>query len=343
MSHTTLERHLKKNTVKPVYLWFGEEEFLIRQALARLEEWLQQHAEDAAKTVFEAADTPLPEVLTAAKSPPLWGGRQLVLVWRTERYKAQDLAGLEAYLRAPSPHTCLIFIAPGLKPRDVQAQALWRQLQAEEAALAFPRLREGELPQWLEREARHQGKTLGPGAARTLIEATGSNLFDLYQELQKLVLYVGAAATITAADAARLGSQSRTRTIFELVEALGENRPDKAFKVLDRLLALGEPPARILVMLARQLRLLIRTREGLQNRLGALQLAQELGVPKMVAEKLLRQAGGFRRSQLQKQLIRLHEADQSIKTGMGAPRLLLERVILDLCPAPALRHPPPER
>jgi DNA polymerase III subunit delta len=282
------------------------------------------------------------EVLTAARSPQLWGGRQLVIVWQAERYQTKDLNALEKYLQAPSPQTCLVLIALGLKSKDVQSHDLWRQLLDQEAALGFPRMREGELPNWLEREAKLQGKTLGPGVARQLVEVVGQNLLDLYQELEKLILYTGAGIAITVADISRLSSHSRAHTIFELLDALGQTRPEKALKVLGHLLELGEPPPMILVMLARQIRLLMRTREGLKRHLDAAALAKELGVQRFVAEKLQRQAKGFRLGQLRGQLIRLHEADHQIKTGMALPRLLLEKVILDLCPLPALKLQLPE-
>lgn len=337
MSHPILSRHLKKGTLKPVYLFYGEEEFLIRRALASLEAWLQQHDELAAKISLEAAATPLADVLSAARSPQLWGGRQLVVYWGVDHLKASDLAPLAKYLAAPSSWTCLILVAVGLKAKDVQARKPWRHLLEQEAALAFPRLRERELLGWLEQEAKQQGKVLEPGAARVLVEAVGQNLTDLAQQLEKLILYAGPAAQISAAAAQTLASHSRVRTIFELVESLGQNQPEKALAVLLRLLALGEPPSVILVMLARQLRLLLRTQEGLQQGLNTAQLAQELGVLPFVAEKLQRQAADLSAPRLQEQLLRLQEADQQIKTGMAAPQLLLEKVILDLCPLPALR------
>ncbi len=337
MSHPILERQLKQHLVKPVYLWYGEEGFLIRRALARLESWLVQQGDLAAKIVLDGTETPLEDALIAARSPQLWGGRQLVIVWQAERYKTENLARLEKYLQAPAKQTCLVLIAAGLKPKDVQAHTLWRQLLEQEAALGFFRLRDGELAGWLEREAKHQGKTLGPGAARIMVEAVGQNLLELYQELEKLILYTGAEKTITAAHITKLSSHSRTHTIFELVEALGQTQPDKAFKVLGRLLELGEEPPKILVMLARQIRLLMRTRECLKRKLNAAELAKELGVAKFIAEKLQKQAQGFRLAQLKSQLIRLHEADHQIKTGMAVPRLLLEKVILDMCPLPALK------
>ena len=343
MSHAVLERHLKKSTLKPVYLWFGEEEFLIRRALARLEAWLQQRDDLAAKTVLDGTETPLAEALSAARSPQLWGGRQLVIVWQAERYKAEELAVLEKYLQAPSSQTCLVLIASGLKPKDVQAHSLWRQLLEQEAALGFPRLREGELPTWLETGGEAPGEN--PGARRSPATRRGGRPEPVGFRSgtgKTYFIHRGRSPLLRAADAAKLSSHSRTHTIFELVEALGQSRPDKALKVLDRLLELGEQPSVILVMLARQIRLLMRTREGLKRNLDATQLAKELGVPKFVAEKLQKQAPSFRLAQLKGQLIRLHEADQGIKTGMAVSRLLLEKVILDLCPLPTLKLQPQE-
>jgi DNA polymerase III delta subunit len=83
------------------------------------------------------------------------------------------------------------------------------------------------------------------------------------------------------------------------------------------------------------------TREGMKRNLDATQLAPELKVPKFVAEKLQKQAPNFRLAQLKSQLIRLHEADRGIKTG-AVSRLLLEKVILDLCPLPTLKLQPQE-
>ena len=343
MVHDILERQFKKNAVLPVYLWYGEEEFLIRGELTRLETWLEQRGDLAAKIAVDAADTPLAEVLTQARSPQLWGGRQLIVVWQVERYKSEELTVLTKYLQAPARQTCLLLIAPGLKHKDVQAHQVWRQLLQQEAALGFPRLREGELPGWLQQEAKRQGKTLAPGAAKQIVEAAGQNLLELHQELEKLILYAGAETTITSAHIAKLSSHSRTHTIFELVEALGQSQPDKALQVLARLLELGEHPSKIIVMLARQIRLLMRTREGLKRKSELpWNWPKNWGCRNSVRKSCRRQARGFRLAQLKSQLIRLHEADQQIKTGMAVPRLLLEKVILDLCPLPALRLRPRE-
>ena len=292
---------------------------------------------------MDGTETPLEDVLSEARSPQLWGGRQLVVVWQAERYKLENLQPLEKYIQAPARQTCLVLIAVGLKQKDVQAHTLWRQLLAQDAALGFSRLRESELAGWLEQEAKQQGKMLGAGAARKMVEAVGQNLSGIISGTGKSYsLYrrrKNHHARLILKNSAATAAPTQFLSWWKLWARASRIRPSRFW---DRLLELGEHPSKIIVMLARQIRLLMRTREGLKSNLDAAELAKELGVPKFVAEKLQRQASGFRLAQLKGQLIRLHEADQQIKTGMAVPRLLLEKVILDLCPLPALKLQPKE-
>ncbi|MFP3867842.1 MAG: DNA polymerase III subunit delta [Desulfobacteraceae bacterium] len=333
MSHPTLERHLKKHTILPVYLFYGEEELLIRRALARLQEGLG--AGDnmrPEKTILEAEETNLAEVLSQARVPSLWSGQQLIILYNVDRYNATELKPLEAYLDAPAPHTCLVLTAPGLKPKEVGRNPYWRRLQDEDAALGFFRLKETALPRWLAGEANRLGKVLAPAAAQRLIESVGDNLLDLAQELEKLVLYMDPEKTITADMVGHLSSPSRSYSIFALVDALGQQQPSQALQVLNRLLEMGEPPLRILVMLARQLRLLIRLQEY-QGPAAVDEIASHLGLPRSVVGKLQRQAAHFRVADLRSHLYTVHLADQGMKSGTAPAQLWLEKIILELCPS----------
>ena len=55
MSHPLLERHIERQAVKPLYLFYGDEEFLMNRALARLEAGLKDdQGEPPAKSLFYA-------------------------------------------------------------------------------------------------------------------------------------------------------------------------------------------------------------------------------------------------------------------------------------------------
>lgn len=332
MSHPILERHLKQGSLRPLYLFFGEEEFLMERALKRLGAALAEQTGEAPHKVFQTAqEVGLEDFLAQARNAPLWGSGQLLVLRRVETYADEILKAIPAYLDHPPPRSWLVLIASGLKARDVGKNPVWSRLQKEDAALGFWRLKAEELYQWATREARSLGKTLTLAAAQRLVEMVGENLADLSQELAKLVLFAGEAPIISPNLVMQLASHSRTYNIFALVEALGQKDAGKRLSALDQLLDLGEPPAKILGMLARQVRLLIRHKEaGPGASLAA--LAGSLSLPQGVVRKLGQQAGQFSMPALKSHLQLLHQADLHLKTGTGNPRLWLEWVLLQMGP-----------
>ena len=96
----------------------------------------------------------------------------------------------------------------------------------------------------------------------------GDNLAELSQELEKLALYAGEEKSLTPSLVNQLTTHSRTYNIFALVEALGEAGAHKRLIALGHLLDLGEHPAKILVMLAWQLRRLLSPQRRRRRRPG---------------------------------------------------------------------------
>jgi DNA polymerase-3 subunit delta len=332
MSHPILERHLERRTLRPVYLFFGEEEFLMERALRRLETALSEESgEEALRVVREASEVSLEEFLAEARVSTLWGSGQLLVLRRAETYPAKALSAVTAYLDHPAPRSLVVLTAPSLKARDVERHPVFGRLQKDEAALGFLRLREGDLLPWLAQEAKRLGKTMSPAAAQRLVEVVGDNLSELHQELKKLALFAGDDATLTPQQVSQLSSHSRTYNIFALVEALGEAALPRRLAALDHLLDLGEPPARILAMLARQLRLLIRYKETAPHTSPA-DLAKKLKLAPWQVKNLGKQAQNFSLKALKSHLNLLHQADLSFKTSTANPRVWLEYTLIHLGP-----------
>ncbi len=332
MSHPILERHLQRRTLKPLYLFFGDEEFLMLRALERLEKVLQgPDGEPPLKSVLEAQEVALPEFLAQARMTPLWGAGQLLVLRRVETYPANALNAILQYLEHPAPRAWVVLLAPGLKARDLGKSKVWSRLQQDDAALGFFRLKEGELLQWLAQEAQALGKILNLAAARRLVDMAGDNLSELTQELEKLALFAGQEKTLTPTLVSQLASHSRTYNIFALVDALGDPGAQKRLAALAHLLDLGEPPARILVMLARQFRLLLRLKDSPPGTPPEA-LARALEVHPGVVKKLSQQATRFTTPTLQTHLWRLHQTDRQLKTSAGNPRLWLEWCLLQMGP-----------
>jgi DNA polymerase-3 subunit delta len=304
----------------------------MHRALERLGKALVgSDGEAPVKVAHEAQEIGLPEFLALARMTPLWGTGQLLVLRQVETYPAKALKAITDYLDHPAARAKVVLLAPSLKARDLPKNAVWSRLQKEEAALGFSHLKEGELHQWLTREAQAHGKTLTLAGAQRLVDMVGANLSELASELEKLTLFAGAEKTLTPNLVSQLASHSRTYNIFALVDALGEASAQKRLSALAHLLDLGEPPARILVMLARQLRILLRLKE---NPAGSPPeaLARTLEVPAWKMKDVMKQAAQFTVPALQNHLRRLHQTDQQLKTSAGNPRLWLEWCLLQMGP-----------
>jgi DNA polymerase III subunit delta len=329
MSHPILERHLERRSIKPLYVFYGDEEFLMLRTLARLEEGLKDcWGEAPVRVLREAEEVELPEFLAEARVASLWGAGQLLALRRLE-LNDPALQAVNEYLDHPAPRAWLVLLAEGVKARNLGKNPVWSRLQRQEAALGFFHLKEEELYQWLTREAEGWGKSLNLAAARRLVEIAGDNLAELSQELEKLALYAGEERSLTPKLVNQLATHSRTYNIFALVEALGEPGPHKRLTALGQLLDLGEPPARILVMLARQLRLLIRIKE---DAAAAADQGRGHSLPPGIMRKLSQQAPHFSEAALRSHLILLHQIDLQLKTSAGNPRLWLEWALLKMGP-----------
>lgn len=348
MSLELLRRHLQEQHLRPAYLFYGEEELLLRRTLQYLEKWLEKREGIAARYDLSPDHATLAELLTLLQSPPLWGGRQVVVVWQAEKFwpevsasdrrskRRQTGGALEAaemlarYLETPATANLLLLVCLGLKDSDLKKTRLWQALGSRLTAIYFPKLKEKEVLGWVTDEARRLGKTLAPGVAELLVELVGPDLSELAQELEKLALYSGSDTCISRDMVTRLSGASRHYTVFELGEALGQRDPLRALKILHRLLSLGEPPALVVTLLARQLRLLLKVCEAAPHSPSPAELAKKLGVHEFVARRLSHQAAGWSPAQLLEALLRLQEVDAGLKTGTQAPALLLENFLLTL-------------
>ncbi|MGO9622292.1 MAG: DNA polymerase III subunit delta [Desulfobaccales bacterium] len=329
MSHQSLERHLKRQAIKPLYLFYGDEEFLMLRALGRLEEGLRERwGEAPVRVLREAQEVELPEFLAESRVASLWGPGQL-LVLRRLKLNAAAFEAVNAYLDHPAPRAWVVLLAEGAKAKDWGKNPVWERLQRQEAALGFRHLEEADLYPWLTREAGSLGKTLTLAAAQRLVEVVGYNLADLTQELEKLALYAGAEKSLTPNLVNQLATHSRTHNIFALAEALGEPGAHKRLNALGQLLDLGEAAPKILGMLARQLRMLTSFKEG-----GPVAAAYQrrLNLQPRTLKNLAQQAPRFSEAALRSHLSLLHQVDWKLKTSAGSPRLWLEWALLKMGP-----------
>ena len=94
------------------------------------------------------------------------------------------------------------------------------------------------------------------------LEKTGTDMGNISQELEKLLSYTMGRDVITRADIEAVCTTQITNRIFEMIRAVTEKKQRKALDLYQDLLALKEPPMRILFLLARQFNLLLQVKRA---------------------------------------------------------------------------------
>ena len=188
-----------------------------------------------------------------------------------------------------------------------------------------------EMPRWIESEARKQGGKIEPDAAARLAEMVGEDTRIAAQELTKLLTYVNFAQPIRLLDVEKVSIVSAQGSIFELVDALGQNDGRKAQRILHQLLE-NEEAFELWGMVIRQFRLLLQARVLLDERATPAEIQRSLGLHEFVAQKVSQQAGRFSISALEKIYHKLLEIDEGAKTSQVPLDLALDTLIVELVP-----------
>jgi DNA polymerase-3 subunit delta len=248
-------------------------------------------------------------------------------VKEADRFTPGDVGQFQPYLDKPSPSTCLVLWGHKSGP--------WKP--------AFPKIREvgavvqmrtlfaGKLVGWINREVQAYGKRVTREAAEYLKDMVGNRLRDLHNEIEKVVVYVGEKPVIELEDVEEMVSEVKTRTIFELTDAIGMRNTLEALRIMRRMFQAGEAHLRILGMIARQFRLIWKAKELVSERVSKEEVGKRLKLHHFYLESLLEQSSSFSEDNLREGFHRILQTDLAIKTTTVSKELLLEKMVVDLC------------
>ena len=111
LKYQELISSLKQGKILPLYLFYGEEEFLIQEALDLIiNKVVDPGARDFNFNTLYCRDTPASELVNLCQTLPFMSEKRLVLARDFDALKAADLEELAPYLNDPSPSTCLVMV-----------------------------------------------------------------------------------------------------------------------------------------------------------------------------------------------------------------------------------------
>jgi DNA polymerase III subunit delta len=325
-----VKEHVMKGKIPPVYLWYGEDRFLIQEAYNALRSFYFMTDPSGSGIERVSAKDLLPEeICNLANSMSFFANRLVVVEDVTYFQEGQntDLEPFLNYFANPNPDTCLLFMAESVH----KGRKFYKAIDKAGVIMEFrPPKRQQEWTEWVEGELKARGKTMSYQVISQFLEWAGHNSGVLSRELDKLVIYTGERKRISEEDIEAVTTRTVEASVFQLLDAVAGRSADKAVRALHEVLR-KEHPLKVLTLLVRQVRLLLGCR-ALRDRGGNVAEApSSLGISPFEAQKLWQQSVRLSTAQLTRALKECLNTDLALKTSGGDSGLLLELMIIKFC------------
>ncbi len=225
-------RSLPKGEPAPAYYFYGPEDLLKDEALrAILDQALDPSLRDFNLDQRSAAQIDADSLFALCTTLPMMAQRRVVVLREVEALKRRPKvrSALLEYLGRPAPETVLVLI------QGANEEAEDKEVARAAVAVACDPLPESRVLKWLDRRAQGLGVELPEDAARHLVRAVGGELASLAAELAKLAA-LPSGEPLTAERVGELVGVRRGETIFDWRDAVLEDRPEPAVRLIGPLL-----------------------------------------------------------------------------------------------------------
>jgi len=326
-----LMRSLKQGTIKPVYLLFGEEPFLVQEALDLIvSKVVDPASRDFTYDTVYCKETSGNEIVNLAQTIPFLAQRRLIVAKEIDALKAADLDELIAYFQSPSPSTCLVLISNQSK---FEKKAFIAAVEAIGAVVRFYAILDRDMASWIENWCRERGLSIQRDAVLYVWQTLGNDLQTIANELEKTIISIKERKKITYNDVKTVVGNFREYSSFDLAAALGKKDQALAFLILSRLIQEGGSPIGLLGAIGWNFRRLMQVKAMESSGVGL-----DEGMKKLRPPVIFHQAAAFKdqvRSyslmELEKVFEVLLDTDRGLKSSGLSGRLVLERMILRIC------------
>jgi DNA polymerase-3 subunit delta len=323
ISHSDLNKKLSKNEISPVYVFTGDQIYLMDQAVEELKKRVLGGSADFNFSLFYGDSTSVKDIINSAKTYPMLSNLRLVVVKNTEKLPENELKLLEHYVSSPSPSTCLVLIFMEEKKLSTENQ--------KDVLLVDFVLDTKDMTRTIKEEARKLGYDITKDAAETLVSLVGANLQNIHSELQKLATFTGNREKIESQDVERLTEQSQFKDVFQLINAISEKNKKKALKVLLELESTNEDPLSILNKISWRFRLIWKAKELIDKKVPEKAILRELRVSSGALYYIGREANNFHYEDIKRINSVIYDGDISLKTSGATKNLILTKLVLELC------------
>lgn len=318
-----LNEDIKTGSFRPVYLLFGEEDYLKNQYKNRLRKAILSEEDTMNFSSFEGRTTDVRKLIDQAETLPFFAEHRMILIEDSGFFKNASPELAEYILQIPA-ETILVFVEKDVDKRG----KLYKAVQKRGRAVELGRQDEKTLQSWVLGMLKKEKRAITRDALALFLEKAGNDMENIANELEKLLTYTYGKEAVEYSDVEDICTVTTESRVFEMIRAVAEKKQKEALDLYYDLLSLKEPPMRILFLIARQFNQMMQIKDLRERGYGASEIASKAGIAPFIVKKSLAQASHFEMDELCRAVKDCVEAEEAVKTGRLGDSLAVELVIV---------------
>jgi DNA polymerase-3 subunit delta len=301
LTPAALRKQIAAETLDPLYMLIGDDDAEKSAVAGEFADMVDEGLRAFNVDRLYGGDTRVDDVIQAAATLPMMAPKRLVIVLEGEKIliskresKAaeEELERLEAFLKDPPPHASVVFVCGHLDNRRRMVALLRKLASVVDCGTIGD---DADAERWVKTRAAKMNAPLDAGAVRALVQRAGTDIVRLRAGLERAALYALGQPSITADDVkAAVQAAPDGPADWGIANAIQRNDVREALRELHAALEAGDVPVKVL---------------------GQLRIAAEKAPARRLADAISA----------------LMRTDLAMKSSGGDPRILLERLVVELC------------
>jgi DNA polymerase-3 subunit delta len=323
-----------------VYLFYGEENFLKRRELEKIQKKL--FSDDSSSIfghyIFTRDNYTSDALISSILAPAVMTDLKLIVLYClpfAELRKKDDIEGLESALTAAAQSSdtiLIIYTTPEtFEPGDPKSpSAIMKLLTKYAVPVEFAHETTSRLVMWVQKHFSANYLIAEPAECSYLIETVGHDMATLSGEIQKLCAYLHANGRkkLDREDINLICPLNKEIGAFEFADAILDSNKEKAFYILGDMKQKNEPVPVILAGIIKIYTDLIALKLCSDAGILPEEAAKRLGIHPYVAKLRMAKAKLCDRRAIEGIIDLCAETDEVLKSSQSDEYILLERLII---------------
>ncbi len=319
------------NKLKPVYLIYGQDRFLLNRLK---EDFISRFVDEQVGgfnyTYLEETEDFVVRLKKMVNTPPVFSDKRFIIASTTNFFSKKNPGDqvLIKLLENFPPTAILLILLEGKVDNRLKVVESVKKVGQLESVVA-PKFR--QLDQWIKDEFKKRGKVIDGQAIKLLEEMFSNNLAILNSEIEKIITYTCPQGEITVQEVKEIMARDRyleDNVIFSLTDALINRQQGKALLLLNQMLASGVVALTILGTITWQLKLLMSVKDLKEAGHDPATIARMLKSHQYPVKKSYQVSDLYAQEELELMLERFFQANLNIVSGKYEAGRALEMAIL---------------